>query len=418
MEDNTSLSDEMGFEMKDDFQELTDENQENVEQGEEGNQEEKADETKNEDSAVEPNAEEENKEEGSENEEAKEEEKDNGEESAETESKEEEKAEESEPEVEQEQPDTSSLIKNEILEATQGEFESVKELQDAYKDLLEETSGKDLLEFFNEAAEDTYGEGVTFADVVEYKSRDFDSWSNIDLIKENLYREDPGITDAEIAAELREFDLLNKSETEIAELIEDEVISQANVDDLQAKLLRKGRAAKNDLKAYQDSLDIDNLMVSTPKQTTQEEQPQGPTEEEVKAKQEALNKSINDFSEIQVEVGTKDDSSQVKFEISDEDRNGIRDFLTGESEGKQRNWLDKRWMNDDGTINNGKLSQDVYKILNYDRDVKIGYTQGKAAGVKEEVKETDNINMKKDSGTQTKDEGGLDQAAQIAAEIN
>jgi hypothetical protein len=411
-ENTTSLEDDMGFKMKEDYLPLEENQEENQDQSEETPEDKKEGQPEEtpEDKVEDPKAD--NQEEEKKEDPAEEPKDNKGDEP--TEEPKDEPAEEPQ-EDEPEKIDNSSLIREEISSVTEGEFDSVQEIYEELESMRQATSAKTIMERLDEAVEAVHGEGVTYSDVVEYKSRKYDEWDDIDLITEKLRMEDPDISQGVIDAELRQYDLLNSSQAEIDQMLEDGVIKSHTIDDLKARLTRAGYNAKRSLQEFQDSINIDELMVSDPREPSQE-QPQGPTEEEVKAKQEALNKSIDDFGEIQLEVGTKDEPNALKFDVSDDDRNGIRDFLTGN---KTQNWLDKRWTDKDGTINTDKLSTDVYKILNYDRDVKIGYTQGKSAGVKEEVVETNNIDLKKSGGSGPSDKNeGMSQAAQIAAEIN
>ena len=320
-----------------------------------------------------------------------------------------------EAQVEAEEIDTSSLISEEISKLTEGSFSSVEELNQAYNDILEVESGKGYIEKLNDAVEAEYGEGIAFSDLVEYKSKDFDSMSPMDVLVEQLQLSDGDITDAEIEAELRPYALLNRSEAEIAELIEDEKIEAHEVKDLEARLLRKTRAAKSELKEFQDSIDIDNLEISSPKMT--EQKSHAPSEEEQKANLERYEAAINGLPDLKFDVGTKEEPFEFTFKITDEDRNGIDEFLKAEEkDGVSRDFIQKNWTDENG-VNVAKLSADMYKVVNYERDIKRAFANGKSE-VSKEVKDISNIDFKKGESTKAPVSDARSQAAQLAAEAN
>lgn len=303
---------------------------------------------------------------------------------------------------------------NKISELTDGEFESEEDIVEAYKELNSKISGTTLIEQLNSQVEEIHGEGISFADVMEYKNKDFDSMNEIDLIVENLYLQDPDITDAEIRAELRQFDLLNKSESEIEEMIEDEVITKDKVEDLRAKLVRESRLAKTALKGFQDEINIDDLEISSPKQPKEEPEQQQPSKEEIEAMVKKYNQTIDSLKEEVVQVGTDKEPHELKLAISDEDRKGIKEFLSGD---ETQSWSQKRWFNDDGTVNIDLLATDVNKIINYERNLSVAFQQGKTAGVSKEVKDIDNVDFGKGETRDVTTEG-KSEAAKIVREIN
>jgi hypothetical protein len=59
----------------------------------------------------------------------------------------------------------------------------------------------------------------------------------------------------------------------------------------------------------------------------------------------------------------------------------------------------------------------MYKVVNYERDVKLGYAQGKSATSKE-VKDIDNINFNKSETAGTQMTSDEEQRALISSSIN
>lgn len=319
-------------------------------------------------------------------------------------------------EVEPEKIDNSSLIREEIQTITNGEYDSIEELYKVNNDLLETTSATDYLGNLNEAVAEKYGEGVTFADVIEYKSRDFDNMDEMSVLEEHLEKTYDSITPEQIAAHMRPFALLKKSDAEIAELIEDERITQTEVDDLKARLTRKAMDARGELKEFQDSINIDELQVSSPK-IAEKVVPQE-SEAELNARLERYDSIIKSMPDYTFEVGDDKNPANFTLKKTDEDRNGVSEFLKGDNvNGVERNFIDRHWANEDGSVNMERLSQDMYKIISYERDVKLAYAQGKSATSKE-VKDIDNINFDKTESVSPQITDDRSQAAAMAREAN
>ncbi len=318
-------------------------------------------------------------------------------------------------EVEPEKIDTSSLIRDEISEATDGQFSSVEEMKQALDDALEYETGSSYLKKINDAVEEEYGEGVTFSDLVEYKARDFKNMHDLDILEEHLNFKDGNISEAVINAEMRPFALLMKSKSEIDELIEDGEITQTEVDDLSARLTRKAYGARNELMEYQESINIDNLEISSPK-VTEKPVPEV-SEEEREANLERYRVAIDGFSEVKLNLGTKEDPSEFTQQVTEDDRKGITDFLSGDSvDGVQRDFIQKNWTKD-GNVDMEKLSRDMYKVINYERDMKRAYANGKSE-VSKEVKDINNLDFKKGDTKAPQTTNDADQAAQMAREAN
>lgn len=320
-------------------------------------------------------------------------------------------------EVETEEIDHSSLIEDEMRRATGDVFKSPDEFVEAYNGLLETVSGKTYLDNLNEAAASEYGEGVSFSDLVEYKNRDFDNMDDLSVVSESIEKEFGDITPEQLEAHMRPYALLKLSDKRIGELIEDGEVTQTQVDDLKARLTRKAMTARSELKGFQDSINIDELEISSPEIADTTPTPQESEADRV-ARLEAYNQVITSMPGNTFEFGTSEDPKSFTIEKTDEDRNGVSDFLKGDTfNGVDRNFIDRHWTNEDGSVNIQKLSEDMYKVINYERDVKLGIAHGKSEKSKE-VKDINNINFdKRDSGGSQND-GGMSQAAAMAIEAN
>lgn len=163
---------------------------------------------------------------------------------------------------------------------------------------------------------------------------------------------------------------------------------------------------------YQDSIDLEGFEFHAPR--SQDAAPQQ-SPEEIKKELEYYSSKIAELTGIKVDVGSKESPFELNIEVSEEDRNGIENFLKVE-DGK--NFIAKRWIGEDGKVDIETLSRDVHKFLNYERDLKVAFTQGKSAGVKDAVKDTDNIDLNSKSSSKSGDGSTKSVHANIASEIN
>lgn len=309
-----------------------------------------------------------------------------------------------------------SLKEEDISEFTDGNFKTIDELNEAYNSLNNKVAGKTIMESLNSQVEDQYGEGVTFSDLVEIKNTRFDEMSSFDLIEQNLLFDDPEISDDEINAELIQFDLMTVPHDEIKRRIDDEEdpLTQREYDVVKAKMTRRARSAKNKLMEYQDSIDLDGFEFHTPKHNEANQQDQR-SQEDIDAELKYYSSVINNLNEMKVSVGTDESPLDVNIKVTDEDRNGIEDFLRVDN---GKNFIAKRWIKEDGKVDIETLSSDVYKIFNFDKSVKLGFTQGKSAGVKDEVKNIDNIDLNSKTGSRSGSGKTNNVHSDIAREIN
>jgi len=314
------------------------------------------------------------------------------------------------PEVKEEK---SSL--NKISELTESQFESEEDLYEAYKNLNSKIEGKTLMESINAQVQEKYGdENLTFTDLVLVKSIDYDSMNELDLIESHLEFEDPDITEKEIKATMYDYELMKKSEAEISEMIENDEITQQDYDRIQAKTISRARVAKKALTEYQASINLDEFEIHTPGTPSVNAAPQK-TEAEIQQELADYNAVIDGLEEVKLSVGTKESPFEFEIKVSDDDRNGIKNFCEAK-DGKS--FVDRRWMGEDGKVNMEVLSKDIYKIENYDRDVAVAFTQGKSEGVKGAIKENDNIELRDKGGSLQDVSLGKNIHAAVAKKIN
>ena len=275
--------------------------------------------------------------------------------------------------------------KFDVSKYTEGEFENIEDLVNEYRSLKESVvSTDDIMETLNTQTLENYG--LTFTEVAEWKSTDYDSMSEFDVLTEHLQMQDPDISQIEIDAELAEFDLLKKSETEIKEMIEDETISQTDYDRAVAKFTKKVRTGRTELKEYRDNLDFDNIKL--PIGSKKEEKVDLPTEEEIAQHKEKVKSEIFSFSNLKVNLGSKEEKEIMAYAITDDEKQSLFDTVT------DNQWILNRWKKEDGTIDRTKAYKDALILTQFQKLSKAIYSEGLAKGAKQTVMNEDNINLK------------------------
>ena len=296
---------------------------------------------------------------------------------------------------------------------TEGEYETPEQLYQALKEANEKVEGKTIMELLNEQVEEEYGEGVTYNQLVEFKSVDYDNMGSLDLIKAELMFNSPEITEDEIEAELFEFELMSKPQSEIDRMIEEKEITERDFKTAKARMMTRARQAKEGLKEAQNEIDLDGFAINVPRTSAAPQK----SKEEVEAELAQYGESIKKFADFEVEVGTKENPYQMKISVSEDDRNGIQKFLFPDEKGN--NWINRRWAKEDGSVDIDKLASDVHKIMNYERDLNLSFAQGKAVGLKQEVKDIDKIDLENKGGGDPAPGGDQKNIhADIANEIN
>lgn len=264
---------------------------------------------------------------------------------------------------------------------TDGEFESIEDLVSEYKALKENTlSSENVFEQFEDQAQEKFG--LSFNEVISWKNTDYTSMNEWDVLTEYEQMRDPDVTDSEIENELYQFDILKKSEAEIAEMIEDGELTDREYKGIQSKFSRKVRAARQELSEFRDNLNFDDFKVSSQRQEVYK-----PTQEEIDANMKQMQQELNSLTKLRMNLGGKDSPVNLDFNVSDEERSNLLNTLSNQ------NWLVDRWANEDGSINKNKAYRDSYILMNHSKMIKSAYSEGLARGAKQTVVNEDNITL-------------------------
>jgi len=280
-----------------------------------------------------------------------------------------------------------------ISEKTGGEFKSIDELLESYSSLKEKTQPIDnVFEYLDTQSLEKVG--LSFSELASYRALDFDSMNEFDVLTEYQQMKDPDISEIEIQSELKQFEVISKTESEIAEMIEDGDLTQNEYDLISAKFNRTVRTARRELKEYRDTLELDNIEL--PVSISQEDKPQQLTQEDIDNNAKIISEELKSFKTLRLRLDSKDSDSNLDFKITDDER----ELMVNTT--KQPSWLLDRWTGKDGQIDKTKAYKDAYVLMNFNKMIKSAYNEGIAKGTKKNVIEEDNISLKgKSKSTQT-----------------
>jgi hypothetical protein len=234
---------------------------------------------------------------------------------------------------------------------------------------------------------------------LDQKYKDYNTMSDIDVVKEGLKATNPKWTDKDIEIEIKSKygNLTKKDLTLIDEENEPEEYEKAvrYNEQIEARELLLSRDARD----ARYTLDEKKLNVELPKITTETKQPEvnEPTPEEIA---EAAAKWIEDVEKHVPEIQDykfKVDGEEVIYKLTEEDRKGQVEFMKTFDGG---DWAAKRgWINEDGTQNVMRIAEDVHKLENIERIIASSATQIKTATKKEVIKDIKNLDLDGNSRT-------------------
>lgn len=278
-------------------------------------------------------------------------------------------------------------IVEEVVATTAGVKETIREVEkivEKYPEMDEYTT-----EMFNALMEGK--EDVLYTYLAE-KNRDYKTMSDYDVVKANLMKANPNLTDeiAELKMERTYREIykvdtskINKEESpdEYEEATDhnkkvEENLKLLKLDAFDARLALE--ASKKDIKLPK----IKTNEVEVPKQPTAEEIAQG------RATWEAtVNEEVPKVKEFTWKIGDED----VNYKVSEDELKDNLEFM------KNLNNLtlatELGWMDKDGKQNVAKIAGDVRKLKSIDKLIASAYSQGKAAGAKGTAEKIKNIDL-------------------------
>lgn len=245
----------------------------------------------------------------------------------------------------------SSDINEVIKESFNGRFNSLEEIQKA----LEESKPSEI-KYANETIEQLdkmAREGWSVEEYLEIKSKDYDSVSDEEVIKQNMLAEDKTLTREDV-------DLLYESEFGYDE----DVDSERDIKLRQIKLKKEASKAREYMKDVQQKYQ--------PKAAQQQAN--------IQDLRKRWSETIDSVSVNEIQSG-----DSFKYEVSQDD------LKAAKSDVQDLSSYFNRYVNEDGSDNVQKLIEDQLKIRLFDKAVSAAMTSAKSQGREEVISNRDNV---------------------------
>lgn len=252
-------------------------------------------------------------------------------------------------------------------------------------------------EFKDDATKQLYEHFVNGEKDAIYKylteiNKNYDTMSDIDLVREDLAKKNPlwdsKDIDLEIRAEygkqLEKYDLNDFDKDTDPDGYKEALAHNERADENLLRLQRAARNARTSLKEQQKTIELPKINQPEPAAAVPAN---APTPEEIAAAQEAwanaASEQVANFADYKFQVGDDKNPEDVVFAVTPEDKAARIDAMkkwNGQDFMSQRGWT-----NQDGSFNLLKIAEDVHTLENNAKMVKSAYTQGKVAGKKETI---------------------------------
>jgi hypothetical protein len=243
---------------------------------------------------------------------------------------------------------------------------------------------KSGLEIFNEVNQGFEKEhNVSISEANEFVNTNYDEYHETDIIEEAMVLKEPDITQKEIDAELKKFEVLLDKELR-EKMITDGTITQDQIDILDAQFERLLRTSKQDIKAAQADMKtkLDAYKVKTDVAKTED------TTAFVKQMVSRANDFLTSFSAEKFEINGKDGKviDTINLDINDNDKKLVSEIIADPSA------VYKLWM-ENNELNVGKMVRDIYRLRDQEKINKVIYNQAYAKGASDEVKDISNLDF-------------------------
>lgn len=243
-------------------------------------------------------------------------------------------------------------------------------------------------------------------DYFKQKNTDYNQFSDIDVIKTKIANENPGwdADDIELEIESKYGSSLLSEKIDLSEIDKDiypdeykDALKINKEIDKAEKLLK--RDAKETRIILEDLKNNISLPVSerrtVEKDTVSTENVEASaeyTQEELKKIQadwiSAVEKGVPEVSEFKFKLGDED----VSYKITEDEQKQLVDKMKGFN--AESYLLDRGWLNQDGTPNIKKITEDVYILENNEKIFRSGWTQAKEKAKMDLIsKDIKNINL-------------------------
>lgn len=242
----------------------------------------------------------------------------------------------------------------------------------------------DLVSNINKEFEAEYGISISTAQEIVSTNYDSEDMDEREIIEDFFTAKTVGITNKEIDAKLRKFNVLFKPQVDIDKMLEDGTLTEEAFNDLDAEWIGLTRDAKTYLKGVQTTAQkmLDEFEV-------EQEYDSSPTNEAGKKLAELTNTFLPTYNNVSVDIVDKDGKKvdTINFATDEAGKKLVSEIVSDPSN------VYKMWMDDKGTIDVQRMAKDIYDLRNRAKIDKAVYDHAYAKGASTIVKEQSNIDF-------------------------
>ncbi|MGV8130708.1 MAG: hypothetical protein ACP5N7_01235 [Candidatus Pacearchaeota archaeon] len=246
----------------------------------------------------------------------------------------------------------------------------------------------DLVSNIDKEFKAEYGISMSAAQDIVSMNYDSEDMDERELVKDFFTAKTEGITDKEIDAKLRKFNILFKPQDEVDKMIENKELTDEQFNDLEAEWIGLNREAKNYLKEVQSKAQkmLDEFEV-------EQEYESSPTNEAGKKLAELTNSFLPTYNNVSVDIVDKDGKKvdTINFATDEAGKKLVSEIVSDPSN------VYKMWMDDKGVIDVQKMVKDIYNLENRSKIDKAIYDHAHAVGAGSITKEISNIDFTKNN---------------------
>lgn len=293
-------------------------------------------------------------------------------------------------------PDESyrAELENKIREATEGKTTSVDDFLQEYNQLKEAANKKpvvnaETIEAYDAKLREEKGYGIS--DVMRWKDKDIDNMSEREKMQYHYRLNNPTKPDSWVNYQMEKFDILNKSKEKLAEMIEDDEITQQQLRELQVERETILHESTDLLKKHKEGFDL-NVNFET-EEAAKERGPQV-SPEQIEAARRGLSQAFSGLKTETVEVNLPMNMGPAKLQYSLKEDQLNESWKTFDPE-----WIKSRYYNEKGEANHEMMARDRIRTLHFDSIVSSMVKAGVAAAIKKYEASRDNIQRDKERST-------------------
>lgn len=233
--------------------------------------------------------------------------------------------------------------------------------------------------------------GYSLTEALRWQETDVKSMPVSEKLLWSMKAEDSvGHTDAWYQQKLSRFEVLDKSQDEIKEMIEDEQISAREIESLRVERDDMLHRADKILEKYKQSFDI-NVNFDTKPSAEADQQRQLAEEQRAAEARAAISESLKNFDKVEFEVNLPNElgNHKIAIPVSDAAKHDLLDT-------EDRHFLNKWYGSKDGTFDFKTMQKHLYQGRNTDKIVQQAVIQAVAEAEKRRVAKKDNVQVDKD----------------------